>query len=101
MKAFTKFLLFAFLLAAIPLKNWAQTPYRQYADEGVLLNAYEIDNVGFRVFLLYNLHQDVRFDVLADEEPGQFSIVPGNDENVVNFMDAFESAYRRNVANFR
>jgi PKD repeat protein len=100
MKAFTKVLLFALLMAVMPLKNWAQTPYRQYADEGVLLNAYEIDNVGFRVFLLYDLHQDVRFDVLADEEPGQFSIVPGHDEKVVNFFEAFESAYQSAVADF-
>ena len=100
MKAFTKILLFALLLAALPIKNWAQTPYRQYADEGILLNAYEIDNVGFRVFLLYSLHQDDRFDVIADEEPGQFSIVPGHDENVVNFMDAFESAYQSAHADY-
>ena len=100
MKAFTKFLLFALLLAATPLKNWAQTPYRQYADEGILLNAHEIDNVDFRVFLLYNLHQDDRFDVLADEEPGQFSIVPSHDGNVVNFMDTFESAYQTASADF-
>ena len=100
MKAFTKFLLFALLLAAMPLKNWAQAPYRQYAEEGILLNAYEIDNVGFRVFLLYNLHQDDRFDVIADEEPGQFSIVPGHDGNVVNFLDAFESAYQSAHADY-
>ena len=100
MKAFTKILLFALLLAALPIKNWAQTPYRQYADEGILLNAYEIDNVGFRVFLLYSLHQDDRFDVIADEEPGQFSIVPGHDGNVGNFLDAFESAYQSAHANY-
>jgi PKD repeat protein len=100
MKAFTKFLLFALLMTALPAKNWAQTPYRQYADEGVLLNAYEIDNVGFRVFLLYNLHQDDSFDVIANDEPGQFSIVPGHNGNTVNFIETFESAYRRAYADF-
>ena len=100
MKAFTKFLLFALFMATLPLQNWAQTPYRQYADEGILLNAYEIDNVGFRVFLLYDLHQDDRFDVIADEEPGQFSIVPSRNGDVVNFLDAFESAYQRAYADF-
>jgi len=100
MKAFKKFLLFALLMAVLPVKNWAQTPYRQYADEGIMLNAYEIDNVGFRVFLLYDLHQDGRFDVIAYDEPGQFSIVPSHDVDVVNFMDAFESAYQRAYADF-
>jgi len=100
MKAFTKVLLFALLVAALPVKNWAQTPYRQYADEGILLNAYEIDNVSFRVFLLYDLHQDDRFDILANEEPGQFSIVPSHDGDVMNFLDAFESAYQRAYADF-
>ena len=100
MKAFTKFLLFALFMATLPLQNWAQTPYRQYADEGILLNAYEIDNVGFRVFLLYNLHQDDSFDVIANDEPGQFSIVPGHNGNTVNFIETFESAYRRAYADF-
>ena len=55
------------LLAIIPLKQWAQTPYRQYADDGILLNFHEINNVDFRVFLLYNLTLDNRFVLIQHQ----------------------------------
>ena len=100
MKRFTKFLLLALVLMALPSKQWAQTPYRQYSEDGVLLNAFEIDNVDFRAFLFYNLNQDERFEILVNEEPGQFSIIPGHHGNVVNLFDAFESAYQRANTDF-
>ena len=100
MKKFTKVLFVALALAFIPLKQWAQTPYRQYSNDGILVNAFEIDNVDFRVFLFYNLNQDERFEILVNEEPGQFSIVPGHHGNFVNLFDAFESAYQRAYTDF-
>ena len=62
------------LLTVMPLKQWAQTPYRQYADEGILLNFFEIGNPDFRLFLLYNLDQDDRFIVTPDEQFGLFTL---------------------------
>ena len=65
-----KVLLVSLMIAAMPIKHWAQTPYRQYAEDGILLNFHEIDNVDFRVYLLYNLSQNHQFSMLADDEPG-------------------------------
>ena len=62
--------LFVLLMLAGMAKMMAQTPYRQYADDGVLLNFHEIDNVDFRVFLLYNLSQNDQFVLIEDETPG-------------------------------
>ena len=94
MKAIARVLFVAMVLIALPLKPWAQTPYRQYSEDGILFNAYEIENIDFRVFLFYTLNQDERFEIIVNEEPGQFSIIPGQREDVVNLADAFESAYQ-------
>ena len=32
------------LLSLTPLRQFAQQPYRQYADEGIMLNFFEIGN---------------------------------------------------------
>lgn len=96
--------LLVLLLTVVGMTNAkAQTPYRQYADNGVLLDFHEIDNVDFRVFLLYNLSQDDRFILVSNEDSGQFSIV-ANDENdeeeSAGFFDAFESFYQNAYVDF-
>ena len=100
MKKFTKVLFVALVLTFLPLKQWAQTPYRQYSNDGILLNAFEIDNLDFRVFLFYSLSQDERFEILVNEEPGQFSITSSDEEGVVNLSEAFETFYRKTYADF-
>lgn len=89
------------LLTVMPLKQWAQTPYRQYADEGILLNFFEIGNPDFRLFLLYNLDQDDRFIVTPDEQFGLFTLTPSSDGQEEDFLGTFESFYSDAFANFR
>ena len=88
------------LLAIMPLKQWAQTPYRQYADDGILLNFHEIENVDFRVFLLYNLMLDNRFVLTVNEEPGLFSISSSEELNIANLHNAFEAFYNNTYTDF-
>ena len=93
--------LFVLLLSVAGMtKLMAQTPYRQYANDGVLLNFHEIDNVDFRLFLLYNLSQDDQFVLIEDDTPGLFSIISENEENNMSFYDAFESFYQNAYADF-
>ena len=104
MKRALRSVLLVLLLTVVGMTNAkAQTPYRQYADNGVLLDFHEIDNVDFRVFLLYNLSQDDRFILVSNEDSGQFSIV-ANDENdeeeSAGFFDAFESFYQNAYVDF-
>ena len=98
MKRFIKAAIVVLMLTAIPMKHWAQTPYRQYANEGVVLNFFSIDNVDFRAFLLYNISKDNRFVLIHEDEYGQFILNP-TDENS-NFMDEFESFYQNVAADF-
>lgn len=100
MKRFAKTLILAVMLLAMPLKQWAQQPYRQYADDGILLNFQEIDNVDFRVFLLYNLGQDNRFVLTANDEPGQFSISSNEDVSMTNLFETFETFYNNTYTDF-
>ena len=39
MQKLAKILFIALLLTFLPLKQWGQTPYRQYADNGILLDS--------------------------------------------------------------
>ena len=99
-RAFFSTLLVLLLSVAGMTKAMAQTPYRQYANDGVLLNFHEIDNVDFRLFLLYNLSQDDQFVLIEDDTPGLFSIISENEENNMSFYDAFESFYQNAYADF-
>lgn len=91
--------LFVLLMVVGLTKTMAQTPYRQYANDGVLLNFHEIDNVDFRLFLLYNLSQDDRFAIIVDDTPGLFSII-SDDENNTGFYDTFEAFYQNAYTDF-
>lgn len=86
-----KTLLLLLVLIAMPMKHWAQTPYRQYSDEGVVLNFHSINNVYFRSFLLYSISNDDRFALIPEETYGQFIITSKDDDN--HFMDEFENFY--------
>ncbi len=101
MNRFIKVAIAVLLLTVMPLKHWAQTPYRQYADEGILLDFFEIGNPDFRLFLLYNLNQDDRFIVTPDEQFGLFTLTPSSNGQEEDFLETFDSFYSDAFANFR
>ena len=84
---FTKAAIIVMMLAVMPLKSWAQTPYRPYADEGIVLNFFEIDNIDFRLYLLYNLSHDDRFVLTPENENGLFVLTPDDDNEEGAFLD--------------
>ena len=101
MKSLTKLAVALLLLFIFPLKQFGQTPYRPYAEDGILLNFYEIDNHDFRLFLLYSLEQDDRFILQTEEENGLFNIVPSSDDSDEPFIDIFEEAYSHALSDFQ
>ena len=97
----TKITLLALLfILALPMRHFAQTPYRQYADNGILLDFSQIDDVFFRACLLYNLNQDDQFVLLQNEEWGQFSVSSNDNSDITNFFDAFETFYNNTYSDF-
>ena len=98
MKRLVRIAIFALVLMSMPLRQWGQTPYRQYSEEGIVMDFHKIDNVDFRLFLLYNLSQDDRFVLVPEQEYGQF-VLTMRDENG-HFGDVFEDFYRNVTADF-
>lgn len=47
-----RWLLAILMVVFIPARHFGQTPYRPYADNGVLLNFFEIDNLDYRLYLI-------------------------------------------------
>ena len=82
-------------------KMMAQTPYRQYADNGVLLNFHRIDNVDFRVYLMYKLAQDNRFALVPEDENGVFTLNASDDMSREDFFDTFEDFYNSVFTDFQ
>ena len=78
-----------------------RTPYSQYADGGVELRFFEIRNIDFRLFLLYHLTQDERFELNAENENGIFIINSGNGMSGDAFFDFFEEFYNNVYADFQ
>ena len=90
------------LLLCLGMKSMtAQTPYRQYANDGVELNFFEIQNVDFRAYLLYNLVQDNRFVLIPEEENGILSLSSNDDLSRENFFDTFEDFYNNTYTDFQ
>ena len=78
-------------MVLIPMKSIGQTPYRQYADEGIMLNFFDIGNPDFRLYLLYHIELDDRFLIHAEDEYGLFDVTPSNERFDNNFFDTFET----------
>ena len=72
--------------------------FSQYAEDGAMLNFFALDNVNFRVYILYKLSNDSRFSLVPEEDYGQF-VLTSNVANL-NFMDEFEMAYQNAIADF-
>ena len=100
MKSIAKLFLVAMLFLLIPMKHIGQTPYRPYADDGISLNFFNIDNVDFRLFLLYNLSHDDNFVLIPEDENGLFVVNPSTDRPENDFFEAFESFYNNTLAEF-
>ena len=95
-----KLLLVVLVLFVFNLKQWAQTPYRQYSNNGVELNFSTIDDVYFRAYLLYNLSQDDRFILTAEEDNGIFYIGSSDESLDEVFFDTFEDIYNLSYTDF-
>lgn len=75
-------------------------PYRQYADGGVELRFYEIQNYDFRSYLLYSLTQDDRFE-LNPIEDGVVLLNSNENISAEDFFDSFEYFYNNVYADFQ
>lgn len=62
------------------------------------MNFFEIENVDFRAFLLYNISKDSRFALVPEDEYGRFTLTSLNETD--NFIEEFETFYQNVTADF-
>ena len=81
------------------VNNYKDQPvYRQYADNGIILNFFGIDNVDFRSFLLYNITKNDNFVIVPENEHGQFIVSPREEKG--DFAAQFAEFYNSTEADF-
>lgn len=90
--------IFTVLFFMLALTTKAQAPYEQYSNDGLSLDFKKIENLDFRVYLMYHLQQDGQFSYVQDTENGVF-IITSNNENS-DFGDIFDTYYNNKFTDF-
>ena len=72
--------------------------YRQYSEDGVLLNFHAIKDIYFRSYLLYTLSNNQNFTMIDEDQYGLFIINPAYEMD--NFMEEFEDFYTNAETDF-
>ena len=85
-----------FFLAVFGAK--AQTPYESYANDGISLDFSKIEDIRFRIYLMYNLQHDGQFSIVQDENDGMYLIFPA--DNGKDLSDAFDAYYNAKFTDF-
>jgi len=100
MNKIIKLFLAVMLLALMPMKSFAQQP--QFSSDGttVMFNITDIANFDERVFFLYNLSTDGRFDVINSEQDGVFIISASDSFEGIDLEETFADFREQNANDF-
>ena len=101
MNRIAKLLLIGFMLLTLPMRFFAQNSRTVYNQETIEFDITDIGLFDERVFFIYNLVNDSRFDVKASEEDGIFLINANEAFENLNLEDSFLDFCRQNNAAFR
>lgn len=101
MNRIAKLLLIGFMLLTLPMRFFAQNSRTVYNQETIEFDITDIDLFDERVFFIYNLVNDSRFDVKASEEDGIFLINANEAFENLNLEDSFLDFCHQNNASFR
>ena len=101
MNRIAKLLLIGAMLLTLPMRYFAQNSRTVYNQETIEFDITDIDLFDERVFFIYNLVNDSRFDVKASEENGIFLINANEAFEGMNLEDSFLDFCHQNNAAFR
>ena len=101
MNRIAKLLLIDAMLLTLPMRYFAQNSRTVYNQETIEFDITDIDLFDERVFFIYNLVNDSRFDVKASEENGIFLINANEAFEGMNLEDSFLDFCHQNNAAFR
>ena len=100
MNRIAKLLLISAMLLTLPMRFFAQNSKTVYNQETIEFDITDIDLFNERVFFIYNLVNDSRFDVKTSEEDGIFLINANNAFESMNLEDSFLDFCHQNAASF-
>lgn len=100
MNKITRILCVAMMLLVMPLKQFGQTIQVVNNQPTIAFNITEIANFDERVFFLYELSQDGRFDVIASETDGVFIISINEAYDGISLGETFRDFRMENAYNF-
>ena len=101
MNRIAKLLLIGAMLLTLPMRYFAQNSRTVYNQETIEFDITDIDLFDERVFFIYNLVNDSRFDVKASEEDGIFLINASEAFEGMNLEDSFLEFCHQDNAAFR
>mgnify|MGYP002624447668 CR=1 FL=1 len=100
MNKFTKIICATLLLLAMPLRQFAQPVQTVHGQPTIEFNITDIANFDERVFTLYNLANDSRFDVITGERDGIFIVSANEAFEGLNLEEAYNEFRTQNAAAF-
>ena len=100
MNKITRILCVAMMLLVMPLKQFGQSIQVVNNQPTIAFNITEIANFDERVFFLYELSQDGRFDVIASETDGVFIISINEAYDGISLGETFRDFRMENAYNF-
>ena len=100
MSRFIKTLLFALLLTAAPMRHYAQQPQFSNSQPTISVDITDIDIFDERVFFLYRLANDSRFDVVLSEQDGVFVVSLSDAFDGIDLGEAFADFREQNAQQF-
>ena len=100
MNRIAKLLLIGAMLLALPMQYFAQNSRTVYNQETIEFDITDIDLFDERVFFIYNLVNDSRFDVKTSEEDGIFLINANDAYEDMSLEDSFLDFCHQNAAAF-
>ena len=100
MSRFIKTLLVALLLTAAPMRHYAQQPQFSNSQPTISVDITDIDIFDERVFFLYRLANDSRFDVVLSEQDGVFVVSLSDAFDGIDLGEAFADFREQNAQQF-
>ena len=97
---FLKTLAIGLILLAMPMKQQAQQPVVSHNETTISFDITEIDLFDQRVYFLYNLVNDNRFDVVNSEQDGVFIISADPSYDGMSLQNAFAEFKEQNAKSF-
>ena len=100
MSKFLKTLLVALVLTVVPMRHYAQQPQFTNSEPTISVDITDISLFDERIFFLYHLIGDSRFDVVMGEQDGTFVVSADEAYEDIDLREAFADFREHNAQQF-